>query len=464
MTLKELIARKRNELAGLSTERAENVTALAELRGNEELTEADEARIEELRTRNGEIDTRANALEVEISDLEAEQARDDAADARTAVTHDTGAPDPAEGRAAAVVTSEPRQYTRESDPRGAQFERDVAAAFLGNFEARGRLERHMAEERVERGAELTRAGSTSNFAGLTVPQYLVDLYGPHAKAGRPFADACRQHELPPDGMTIHLSRITTGSDVGPQSTQNSAVDEQDVDDTEMTLNVKTNAGQQTLSRQAIERGSGVEAIVIDDLFRKYATSLDSQLINDGTTGLSATSSSITYSPTTPSAANLYPKVLEALSDMEGALLDQSSGESLAVMHSRRWYWLQSEVSNESPFIGQPRLSPEQGGKAYASAYGSGFRGLLPNSTAVIVDNNVPTNLGSGTNEDEIYLVDPTECHLWEDSSAPLFIRAEQPKAASLGVLLVVYGYFAYTFDRQPHTQKVAGDGLVTPTF
>ena len=46
----------------------------------------------------------------------------------------------------------------------------------------------------------------------------------------------------------------------------------------------------------------------------------------------------------------------------------------------------------------------------------------------------------------------------------MFIRAEQTAAASLGVLLVAYGYFAYTFTRRAHAQRIGGTGLVTPTF
>jgi hypothetical protein len=59
-----------------------------------------------------------------------------------------------------------------------------------------------------------------------------------------------------------------------------------------------------------------------------------------------------------------------------------------------------------------------------------------------------------------------ECHLWEDPSAPVFIRAEQPQAASLGMLLVDYAYFAYTFQRYPSgaMAKVSDAGMITPTF
>ena len=82
----------------------------------------------------------------------------------------------------------------------------------------------------------------------------------------------------------------------------------------------------------------------------------------------------------------------------------------------------------------------------------------------MTDNNIATNLGGGTNQDEVYLLDRGECHLWEDPQAPVFIRAEQTKAASLGVLIVLYGYFAFAHNRYAHSQKIAGTGLVTPTW
>ena len=97
-------------------------------------------------------------------------------------------------------------------------------------------------------------------------------------------------------------------------------------------------------------------------------------------------------------------------------------------------------------------------------YGSGFRGILPSGVPALVDNNIATNFGAGTNEDEIYFAAQSESHLWEDPNAPMLIRAEQTKAANLQVLLVVYSYFAYTFGRRPHAQKVNGTGLITPTF
>jgi hypothetical protein len=431
MTLAQLIAAKRAAIAALMTERRKNVDELAELRSKAELTEADEARVEELRAANADIDQQRGDLESKVAEYEAERAADEAADAAARAVTETVA-SPNERRAPAVVTSEERTYHEGNDPRGEMFLRDVAAAFLGNHQARERTERHMSEEIVERGAGFEqRAASTGSFAGLVVPQYLTDLVAPAAA----------------------------------QASENAAVSSTDIDDTLLTETMFTVAGQQVMSRQSIERGVGTEEITLNDLVRRYHSALDSKLLNDATTGLTNVAQSVAYTDASPTAAELYPKLLNAQANLEAVMLDQGVGDVYAVMHSRRWAWLQSQVGTSWPFISQPGIPVQAGGVATSSGYAQGVRGVLPNGVKVIVDNNIATNLGAGTNEDEIYVVNASELHLWEDSSAPLFIRAEQTNAASLGVLMVVYGYAAYSFRRYTNGhQKIAGTGLVTPTF
>lgn len=365
----------------------------------------------------------------------------------------------------ARVGQEERTYHKGNTRGGGPFVRDVVAQFLyRDLEAEQRLSRHMQEERVERGQYLQRAVGTGAFAGLTVPQFLTELYAPAVAARRPFADACTPLPLPESGMTVNISRITTASSVALQANENDAASETNMDDTLLTEDVQTAAGQQTLSRQAIDRGTGIEDVVMRDLQRRYATNLDSTLINQATTGLAAVATAITYDDTDPSGIELYPKIIAGMAGSEAALLGQAEPD-LALMHSRRWYWLNKELTNQWPLIGQPNIPDRNAGVNFAERYGSGFRGVLPNGTAVVVDNNVPTNVGAGTNQDEVYVVPSEESYLWEDPQAPQFIRAEQAKAANLGVLLVLYGYFAYTLRRFSNShQKVSGTGLTPPAF
>jgi HK97 family phage major capsid protein len=368
----------------------------------------------------------------------------------------------------ARVGSEERTYHTGNDRGGSQFVRDVSRQFLyRDLQAETRLTRHMQEERVERAQYLQRAAGDANtgaFTGLVVPQYLTDMYAPATANLRPFADICNKHTLPSSGMTVNISRITTATSVALQAAELAGVSATSIDDTLLTENVQTAAGQQTLSRQAIERGTGVEEVVMGDLFRRYATTLDSTLINQATTGLAAVSQVNTYTDTSPTAAELYPKLHQAAAGVEAALLGQAV-PSHVIMHSRRWYWLQSQVGSSWPFMSQPGIDTQAGGKNLATPYGSGARGILPNGMLAVVDNNIATNSGAGTNEDGVFVVPADECHLWEDPQAPVFIRAEQAAAAQLGVLLVLYGYFAYSFRRYTNaTQLISGTGLVTPSF
>ena len=126
----------------------------------------------------------------------------------------------------------------------------------------------------------------------------------------------------------------------------------------------------------------------------------------------------------------------------------------------------SQLTSTWPLIGTPGFPQQAGGQINpGSSYNSGYRGVLPMGLPVVTDGNVLTNLGVGTNQDEIYVVAADECHLWEDPAAPVYLRCEQPNAATLGVLLVLYGYFAYTLRRYASAiGSVGGTGLVTPTF
>jgi hypothetical protein len=483
MTLEQMLKRAQERLTSLIALRKTHTDKLTAMRGAVEAGDA-AVTVESIDTEiaaRAAVDTDIDKVRGEITELEAEIKRE-AEIVELSKRSVPGAPAAPAYDRVGRVESEERTYAPHKEPgfdhttgkirsdvkAGGDFERDIAAAFLGDYEAQARLSRHKAEERVERSQYFERAAGTGAFAGLTVPQYLTDLYAPAAAAMRPFADACNRHDLPPAGMTVNLSRITTATSAAIQSSENSGVSETNIDDTLLTINVQTNAGQQTLSRQAIERGTGVEAVVLDDLYRRYHTNLDSTLLNQASTGLAASSTLIPFTTGSPTVPLFYPLTLQGLAAVEAAMLDQASGSNIIVMHSRRWYWLQNGLSSTFPLMAQPGAAQQAIGNNYGAKYGDGIRGILPNGTPVIVDNNVTTaglaGATTGGTQDHTYVLDQREAHLWEDPSAPVFIRAEQTPAASLGVLFVLYGYFAYTFSRYAQVQQISGTGSVPPTF
>jgi hypothetical protein len=84
---------------------------------------------------------------------------------------------------------------------------------------------------------------------------------------------------------------------------------------------------------------------------------------------------------------------------------------------------------------------------------------------VYTDANIPTTLGSGTNEDRIIAVASAVVHLFERTNDPVTLSFEQQAGTSLQVQLVAYGYSAFTAGRYPGAVgAVSGAGLVPPTF
>lgn len=365
------------------------------------------------------------------------------------------------------VGREERTYHRGSDPVGKQFLKDVVHSYLfGDVGAQTRLARHMQEERIERGEYLQRASdSTAQFSGLTVPQYLTDMVAPAAANMKPFADLCtNKHQLPADGMSVNISKITTATTAGLQPTgENNTLVSQAAQDTLLTIPVQTAGGWVNVSRQAIDRGTGIDDVILQDLFKRYYTDLDNQLLNQASTGLTNIAQS-TAAGVGNTAPGVISAIVGAMSRVESTLLGYGQ-PTHAVMNPRRWYWLQAQFNSTFPAINfsATPVPFNQVGSANGTAYGSNIRGVLPNGLAVVADNNVTTT--ASTNQDEIYVVSQDECHLWTDPNQPAFIRAEQPNATSLGVLLVVYGYYAYSFNRYTNAmQKITSTNFTAPTF
>lgn len=362
-----------------------------------------------------------------------------------------------------TVTRESRTYSERSD--SSFFKDAYNAQFKSDFTAQDRLARHMREEEIER-----RDVGTAQFEGLVIPQYLIDLAAPLARAGRPFADfATNKMTLPPSGMTLNISRMTTGSSTAVQVTQNDAVSETDVDDTLLTVNVRTIAGQQDLSRQAIERGTGIDVFVAADLIKSWHTTLDSQILNGAGTagtikGLRASGgNAITFTSTAPTVGLLYPKLADAIQQIQ---TNSFTNPTHFIMHPRRLAFLLAAVDSTN----RPLVVPAANGPMNAAGVGAGSSsygnsGYQMMGLPIITDANVGTTYGTTTNQDEIYVVNAGESHLWEQPGSPFTLRYDATGAGNLTIKTVVYGYAAYTAERYPLAASIiSGTGLSAPTF
>jgi HK97 family phage major capsid protein len=360
------------------------------------------------------------------------------------------------------VTREELTYSERSNN---DFLTDaLKAQFKTDGDASARIARHQQEMAIEK-----RAVGTSNFAGLVVPQYLVDLYAPLARAGRPFADAARKHQLPTQGMSVVISKINTGTTTAYQTSQNTAAVSQDIEDTTLTVNVNTIAGQQSVSKQALLRGYNIEGIVLGDLIRDYHTKLDNSLLNGtGSNGQPlglvnmTTGVLVTYTATTGTVAGLYPKIADAIQQIQSNIYVNPNA---VIMHPRRLGFLLAGVdSSNRPLIVPQAYNPmnAMGTGNGTPTYGNSGYSIL--GLPIIVDANIATNKGAGTNQDTIFVVDLNETHLWEEAAAPTYVTFEEPNG-KVAINIVLFGMSAFTAERYSKAvAQINGTGLATPSF
>jgi HK97 family phage major capsid protein len=439
----------------------------------------------------------ANA-DARVTDYRSMHEEDEAASRAARRTTDTPASQRNTG--GAHVTREERTYTREKSRRGeASFFRDsYRAQYTSDFNARERLERHMREVEVEGEARADResgqqhrAQTTTTFAGLIVPQYLVDMVALLIRAGRPFANSCMGMPLPDQGMSFVIPRGTTGAAVASQTPENNAVQNTDEVWANLTVPVVTIAGQQDVSRQSLERGTpGIDELVYTDLAGAYHAELGRQALNGSgasnqmlgmfqTAGINAA----TLFGAAPTFTTFNSKVAGQIAAVAGT----GAGviPRLIVMHPRRWGWLCSLVDT----AGRPIIEPtaqygafNAGGLNVTPGGYGGDNGALDTNgftivgniqgLPVITDAGVPTNVGTES-EDLVGAYDPSKLILWEDGDGmPNQLRFEQTLGNQLTVKVVCYGYAAFTAGRYPTAVGKVGGldtggatfGLVAPTF
>lgn len=387
----------------------------------------------------------ADALDERITELEAIAA----AESRSVV----------KTTASVQVTSEPSTYRKNGEH---SYFRDLASAQMrGDREALDRLTRNDRE---------VRAINTTDTSGgeFVPPLWLVDEYVRLARASRVAADLVRNLPLPAGTDSINLPRITTGAAVATQSSQNTGFQETDLVTASATSSVVTLGGIQVLSVQLLEQSpiaGGMDQVVIADLAADYARALESFVLTSnaaGRRGLLNVPSKIdvTYTDSTPTVGELYPKVADAIQQIH---TQRFAPATAVVMHPRRWAYLTAALDTANrPLVvpaanGRMNSAGVQDGVAAQGAVGS-LQGV-----PVYTSSLVPTNLGSGTDQDPILVFRPEDSILFEGTPRAEVFRETYANQGS--VLVRMYNYVALASERYPKSVAVInGTGLVAPTF
>lgn len=364
---------------------------------------------------------------------------------------------------------------------GRSIFRDITRAGNGDFGAIQRLSRHMDEMRVERLGERdarfapAASGDRQEFdlsstdaAGgyLVAPLYLQDEFVSYARAGRAVANAIGSRPLPPNTDSINIPTMDGGTTVASQA-DNASVSKTDATFNTVAADVKTIAGLQDVSQQVVDRSlPGVDQIIFADLAAAYNVTLDVAVINSTVTnnkGLLQVSgiNAVTYTDSTPTAGEIYPKVADAIQRIQTNIY---MAPSAVFMHPRRWAWLLGSVDT----AGRPLITPYTTDLAQIGLQ----NGVVPEGPAgsiqglpVYTDSNIPSTLGASTTEDIVIVARTQECFLWEDQGGPYLDTFRDVLSGNLTVRFRLFNYYAQCHARRPKAiSTIGGTGVIAPTF
>jgi HK97 family phage major capsid protein len=297
------------------------------------------------------------------------------------------------------------------------FFKDLWYSQRGDANAADRLRRNNSETGLESRA-LGNTGAAGGAGGeFAPPAWLVEEYVKLARAGRVTADLFHHEPLPLGVSSVNLPKVATGTSTAVQATQNTTLSQTDLTSTSLASGISVIGGKQVVSQQLIDQsGIAFDKVLLEDLTADFARQLGTQCLTGLGTGgqlrgfLTPSSASvITWTTATPTATALYGR----LAQLQGTInATRFKAPDAVVMHPRRWAWFASYVDSS----GRPLVVPTAGGfntMANPDAIqGVGHVGSVLGMD-VYTDANIPTNLGTGTNQDIILMMPRDDIWLWE---------------------------------------------------
>jgi HK97 family phage major capsid protein len=333
-------------------------------------------------------------------------------------------------------------------------------------ESRARLTTHAAQV-AEHPAymehrDLSRVDGSGGYA--VPPAWLMNQYIELARPGRAFANLVQRQPLPGGTDSINIPKVLTGTATAVQTADNQPVQQTDLTDTFINAPVRTISGQQAVAIQLLDQSPiAFDDLVFRDLIADYASQLDKQcLYGSGTNGqvlgVNNTPGIGTIAVSTVDIKGVYSAIANAIQLVHTTRFQPPE---VVVMHPRRWGWFLALLDNQQRPLFLPDANRPYNAagilEEVASQQVVGSIQGLP----VVTDPNIETNLGTGGDEDPVYVLRASDVVLWESG-----IRARvlpETKAQNLTVLLQLYGYLAFSAARYPQS-IVEITGLSEPAW
>lgn len=399
------------------------------------------------------------ARHAEIKDLDVKIEAAEALEARTAVIAETRAVAGVQAFGSAVVTNEAKTYEERGDH---SFAKDMVNAFVRNdVSSWERLNRHRSEVAVE-----TRDISRTDTAGgeFVPPMWLTDFFAGLPRPTRVAADLMTKMALPAGTDSINIPRITTGSTVAVQASDNAALSNTDMVTAAVTAPVQTIGGYEDVAVQLIDQsplGGGLDRLIFADLQNDYAYKLNQQVIsnNDATSGtlkglINAASNTVTWTENTPSAAGGILAMAKALSTLAK---NRYSATEAFIMSPEHWYWFSSAVDSSN----RPLVVPVAGGNQSFNSSGTvtnpaaaaGLVGYI-HGVPVYVDSTIPTI----SSQKYILAGKFSDSYLFESGLRTAVFP--DTKSDKLTVRFRLHSYVALAHRYPAGIAKITGTGLV----
>jgi len=281
-----------------------------------------------------------------------------------------------------------------------------------------------------------------NFTPTAAPGFVGAAFAAAVRAKAVVASLLHHEPLPPAGVKIETTRITTGTAAAVQSADNAAVTETDIVEALVTSNLATIAGMQDVSQQLLDRAdpaSSIDLVLARDLGNALGAALDVQILY-GTAasgqlrGLAnvAGITSVTKTNGTPTGlTNLLG--LGDLAAQTAAAYGQLPDTLLVA--PRRLAYMRSKLANQ---IEWPAVN-------------------------VVSTPALHTTDGASTNQDEAFAIVADE--IWLFGGEPRFRVMADPGSGTLTARFVADMYAGLLAHRMPAAiGRVSGTEFTAPVF
>jgi HK97 family phage major capsid protein len=338
-------------------------------------------------------------------------------------------------------------YTREAAAAGVSWVRDT---FMRHRDP-------AANERLTQHEEARTVTDSGSFVPI---DWVADEWAGVPRHPAAVVSTLRRLPLPDYGDRVQLPQLTTGV-LKQTPAQGATIGEQDIASTKLDAYIETVAANVDAARQTVERAApGLDLVVAADMRRAMGEELERQAINGaghasrelkGVLNTSGTNS-ITFTNASPTQTDFLNAVMQGCAAIAKNRRRQATHLLLA---SRDFAWLCAGGSTSSNAIAQGSIQPTSQPNVYTSMIGPAL--------TIVVSNQVPVNLGGGSNESRAILYVADDAYYAEGDSRS-FSFGDVDISGQLSVRMIGMQQAALSWERYPTgIAVISGTGMATKT-